>query len=107
MTSLGEYIKSNKSIALINMNYCHLSDTGIETLVRYLSGNSTLKKICFHGIKEITNQSIPSLLIMIQSSNLEYVDVDETCMTRKNALVPKMAHNVLKNAGSNIDFKCL
>ncbi len=52
MKSVGEYIKSNKSVEVIWLGYSKISDAGIEILTPYLDGNTTFKRLDFFRNKE-------------------------------------------------------
>ena len=51
MRSLGEYIKSNKSIEEIGLYHTNVSDIGIEILAPYINGNTTFKRFYISGNK--------------------------------------------------------
>ncbi len=84
MKSLGEYIKTNKSIEGILLSDNKISDAGIEILAPYLDGNTTFKQLFMHGNKGITDKSTPLLLKIIESSHIENMDINYTSITQEN-----------------------
>ena len=104
MKSLGEYIKSNKSIKEIELNYNTISDTGIEILVPYLHDNTTFKRISLNRNKGITDQSISYLVKMIESSHIEDIDVRYTLFTQMNIVAVSLVSNTFKYGLTNLDL---
>ncbi len=86
MKSLGEYIKSNKSIEIIWLSNTKISDAGIEILAPYLDGNTTFKRLNFCENERITNKSILLLLKMIESSHIEKMGIRGTSITQTNII---------------------
>ncbi len=106
MKSLGEYIKSNKSIEEISLSSNKISDTGIEILVPYLNGNTTFKRLYLYENKGITDKSIPLLLKMIESSHIENMDIKLTSITQKNIIdvCVSLACNVFKYGSTKLNL---
>lgn len=102
MASFGEFIKSNKSITHVYFNYTGISDVGIETLIPYLDGNTALKDLYFHGVKGITDKSIPFLLKIIDSSFIQELIVYDTSVTVENSLIAPLAENRIKSGSSKM-----
>lgn len=100
--ALGEYLKCNKNITSIDMGATQISDAGIATLMSYLDGNMTFRHFRLAGNKAITNESIPSLIKMIESSHLENLDISCTSITQKNALGISISLRVLKLESSKL-----
>lgn len=96
MKALGEYIQSNTSIEVVSLDSNVISDKGIEILVPYLVGSKSLKKINVSSNKAITNDSIPLLMKIIESSHIESMMIYETSITSKNIFIIPTAHNVIK-----------
>ncbi len=92
MKSLGEYIKYNKSIERILLSRNKISDTDIEILAPYLDGNTTFKRLYLNSNEGITDKSIPLLLKMIESSNIEDMGLYDTSITQKNSIVNICIH---------------
>ncbi len=84
MKSLGEYIKTNKSIEGILLSDNKISDAGIKILAPYLDGNTTFKRLDLSGNKGITDKSTPLLLKIIESSHIENMDINYTSITQEN-----------------------
>lgn len=95
MNSLGKCIQSNKSIENISLAGNEITSKGVKILAPYLEGNTTLKLIEFYE-NAITDKAIPWLISMIESSHLEYLSIADTAITRTNALVIPIAHNVIR-----------
>ena len=104
MKSLGEYIKSNKSIEKIWLNDISISDAGIGILVPYLDGNITFKVLWIGDNKGITDKSIPLLMKMIESSCIENVDIRSTSITQMNIIYVLSACNRIKYGSINLDL---
>ncbi len=83
MKSLGEYIKTNKSIEIIWLESNNISDAGIEILAPYLDGNMTFNLLYLSENEGITDKSIPLLVKMIESSHVENMHIDYTSITQK------------------------
>ncbi len=81
-----------------------ISDRGIEILMPYLDGNSTLKVLDFSANANITNASIPHLIQLIERSCLTTVNVWKTSITIKNALFVQLVGNMLRNGENSIAF---
>lgn len=109
MESIGNYIKNNPYIEIINLdNYSfkrnQITDKGIEILSPYLEGNKTFKQFIFYFNKGITDKSIPILMKMIETSNITNIDIGSTSITDKNILVVPLVNNILKYGYDKIDF---
>ena len=102
MKSLGEYIKSNKYIEIIWMNYDRISDAGIKILTPYLHGNTTFKALTLDWNKGITDKSIPSFMKMIESSCIEVIGIYFTPITQKNIIYTLSACNAIKNGSTSL-----
>ncbi len=86
MKSLGEYIKSNKSIEEILLGSINISDTVIEILVPYLDGNTTFKRLSLIGNRGITDKSIPYLVKMIESSHMHDLNISGISIKQRNTV---------------------
>lgn len=102
--SLGEYIKTNKSLASLDLGSTSASDTTIELLAPYLDGNVTLKRIELRGCTRVTDKSMPLLINTIKSSHVEYIGIIHLPITQKNVLYILLLHNVLKNKSSTMVY---
>ncbi len=102
--SLGEYIKSNKSIKSINMSYTKISDAGIEILAHYLNGNETFKYLYLCGNHNLTEKSIPFLMKIIEISGVEDVRIDYSPIKHSIALIAPSACNAIKYGSKKIEF---
>ncbi len=109
MKSLGEYIKSNKSIEGISLGYNKISDAGIEILASYLDGNTTFKRLMMDWNKGITDKSIPLLVKMIESSHIENMGIDGTSITQKNIIdvCVSLACNTFKYGSTKLNLTYL
>ena len=104
MKSLGEYIKSNKSIEKVYLSSTSISDAGIEILAPYLDGNTTFKGLQFTGNKGITVKSIPSLMKMIESSCIEDISIERTSITQNDIFHASLACNRIKNGSTGLQL---
>ena len=105
MKSLGEYIKSNKSIERVDIGTTQISDAGIEILAPYLDDNTTFKYLSISYNKGITDKAIPLLLRMIESSHIEYINVNYTSITQKSILTIPLAQNTLKYGSTKLNIR--
>ncbi len=104
MKSLGEYIKSNKSIEMISLSSNNISDAGIEILAPNIDGNTTFKQFDFGGDYRITDKSIPFLVKMIESSHIENLGVTNTSITQENIIdvCVSLATNTFKDGSTKL-----
>lgn len=106
MTALGEFLHSNQHIKNIIIGKTQLSDKGIEVLSNFVSEATSLTKLSFQFNKEITDGSIPSLLRMIKTSNLEEVLVSETSLANIKILERALKiKRVLKSKVNQLDLQ--
>lgn len=104
MNSVGEFIRNSKSIERIQLGSKLMTDAGIEVLAPYLDGNMTLKHLSLFGNNKITDRSVELLSKIIDSSHLETVDIRETSIKQKNAIIIALACNSIKNKSETLDF---
>lgn len=102
MKSVGEYIKSNKSIEYISMNHTSISDAGIEILAPYFDGNTLFRQLHLSRNKGITDKSFPLLMKMIESSCIEYIGIVDTSITQKNIIYTLSACNAIKYGSTSL-----
>lgn len=100
MKSLGQYIQSNPLIKSVNLSCNQITDKGIEALYPYLIGNVSLKCLLFCGNQMITNASAPYLMNVLESSQIEAFDIEDTCIKPKNFFVWPLALNALRYGAS-------
>lgn len=106
MFSLGEYIKNNKNIEEINISYTQVSDTGIEILVPYFEGNSTVKRFYIDINQGLTDKSIPLLLKIIELSHIEDIGTRGTRITKYSDILVSLASNRIKYGSNVLDLSC-
>ena len=109
MESLGNYIKNNPHIEIIDLiNFSSernkITDKGIEILSPYLEGNKTFKKLKLDKNKGITDKSIPFLMKMIETLNIINIDTRETSITDPSIFLLPFIINILKYGYDKIDF---
>jgi len=102
MESLGEFIQNSQTIKDINIGYNKITDKGIEILLPYLIGNITIKGLNIYGNEGITDKSVLLLIEIIQKSNIDDIDINETSITNKNILIVPLVENKLKNGSEKI-----
>lgn len=93
--SIGEYIKTNKFVEIINLERDSITDAGIEALVPYLEGNTTFKGFYLSGNYRISDKSIPHFLKMIESSRMDTLFTIETSVSKQKQFVVPLARNVI------------
>lgn len=104
MPSLGEFIQDNPSVQEVFVGHNKISDSGIETLLPYMIGNTELRVIGFDACVLITDKSIPLLIKMIESSSLCLVITAATSITQENLLIAPLIHNVLSTGWDMLDI---
>ena len=106
MKSVGEYIKSNKSIEGIWLGNNNISDAGIEILAPYLDGNTTFKRLDLSNNRRITDKSIPFLVKIIESSHIEEMGINNTSITQEDTIdiYVYLACNVLKYGSTKLNL---
>lgn len=102
MKLLGQYLQNNQHLNGLYMNNSQITDKSIEILVSYLDGNTTLKDIDFSSNKGITGISVSTLSKIIESSHIENINIAETSITQKNALVIPLSQNMLQHGSENL-----
>ncbi len=105
MQSLGEYIKGNSAIKNVDLSNNSLTDNGIEAIGSYLSDNHTFKALILSGNRRITDKSLSPLLKLIETSYIENIDVNDTVITKQNALVAPLAQNIIKHGAEKLNFQ--
>jgi len=81
--SFGIFIQNNQTIEYINIGVNKITDKGIEILLPYLIGNTTIKNLGISRNKGITDKSVPLLKEIIQKSNIEYINISGTSITEE------------------------
>lgn len=102
MKTLGEYIKVNKCLERIDLQYNKINDAGIETLAPYLEGNITLKMLEISGMQGITEVSVPLFLRIIETSHIQDIIFAFTLISEVKALTAPLAINQIKYGTSSI-----
>lgn len=102
MTSLGEYIKNNKSLEGIEMIQNRVTDNGMQILSQYLIGNESLQWFSFQMNKGITDESIQHFCNMIGNSRINRLDIDGTRLTQKINIALLLIENILRYKDENI-----
>lgn len=104
MKSLGEYIKSNKSIQDVCLFENRITDIGLEILLPYFDGNKTFMRLFLHGNMLSKDKSIPLLLKIIEISCIEKLLPFEMTTPENKIFLAPLADNVLKNGNSNLSL---
>lgn len=102
--SLGSFIQNNKHMKILDIGMNAITNKGVEMLSEYLDGNSLLKEFHLSHNANITNDSIPFLLRMIESSNIESLRINGTSVTEKNLLIVPITHNLMKCGKEALDL---
>lgn len=110
LKSLGEYIAINKNIEEINIGHDAekqsglITDQGVNVLSEYVIGNKTLKLLSLAGNKNIKQKSVEMLNKMVESSNIEYLEIKGTSINKPNIIVVSLAQNRLKSGNKTLKF---
>lgn len=84
MQELGEFLQSNHSLLSLDMGMNNISDKGIEILVDYLRGNTTLKFMNLQDNSHITNASTRFLKDMIAGSYVRQINLCDTSISNES-----------------------
>ncbi len=105
MKPLGEFIQNSKTIKLVDVGQNDISNKGIEILVPYIKDNIILKSLNLSNNPGINDESIPLLLNIINSSDIEQIDIAETFITQEKALLAPLVENILKKGLGNLNLE--
>jgi len=84
MTSLGELLYDNHIIESVLIGGNRITDKGIELLLPFLVGNTTLRQLDISSNKGITQKSIPALFEIAMKSYLETINIEYTSILGEN-----------------------
>lgn len=84
MTSLGELLYDNHIIESVLIGGNRITDKGIELLLPFLVGNTTLRQLDISSNKGITQKSIPALFEIAMKSYLETINIEYTSILDEN-----------------------
>lgn len=104
MKLLGEYIKVNKNIEVVWLEWNALSDAGIRILASYVDGSTKLKQLSLSGNSGITDKSIPLLLKMVELAGIESIELASTSVEDKESFIVPMLCNRLKSGSSELSY---
>lgn len=104
MMMLNAYISNNRSVEHVNIGSNRISDKGIEILSENFTGNPSFKELVIQHNQTLTDNSLPFLIKMIESSSIERLDVTRTLLTRLNVLIAPLALNVFRNGTIKLDL---
>lgn len=99
---LGKLIKLNKHVTFVDLGGCNISDDMISILKPYLLSNRSLERLRLSETI-ITDFSVPDLIMIIENSNIIYLDVYQTTIENKGRLVPSIVENIIRLKKSFID----
>lgn len=94
--SLGLLIQNSKYIEDLKIGYNSISDRGVKIMAAQLIGNVTLRSLALYGNRGITDQSILSLIMMIESSHISSLRLAYTSITKMNSFVLPLTKNTLE-----------
>lgn len=94
-----ELYLGNNSVGYPNLKRIgnDFTDKGIEILLPYLIGNTTIKFLDISSNPKISDNSIPILKELIKKTNIENIYAEGTSISGKNALVAPLTENILRN----------
>lgn len=80
ITSLSEYVNGNKHLEKMNLELNELTNKAIERLATNINGNTTLKYLCLDYNTGITSRSIPDLMKIASTTEVEEIGTDGISM---------------------------
>lgn len=83
----------------------NLTDKGIEVLAPYFDGNTTFKCLHLFGNKGITNNSVPILNNMLETSNIETLSLNDTSVTELDEIYISLLHNGIKSGAPVLNLR--
>lgn len=104
MKSLGELIKSKKSVDYIKIGHNLISDTGISVLAPYLFGQKTYMVLDISKNERITDSSTKKLIEMIEKSQILDLNIDETSIAAQHVLNVSFIRSLVNQTIDKIDY---
>ncbi len=95
-------IGTQSNIEKLNLQGNNLNDACVVELSKYVCGNSRLTELNIQKNHDITDQSVQSLALMIQISNISDLLIDGTSITDKYVLVPYLEINKMKKGTNSL-----
>jgi len=86
--AIGKVLKHPQSkLKDLRFDYCKLDDNGLVALCDGLVGNSTLKRLCLDGNRDMTSVGWQALSTVLQSPNCQivYLQLKSTCLNDERA----------------------
>lgn len=100
----GEWIQGNNTLQVLCLNDNCISDKGINILVPYLSGNTTLQNLNLAKNKMITDLSINHLNESLENTSIEELSLVETSGSSPKILFLNLIRNKFKNESKILDM---
>lgn len=107
MKSLGKYLKNNQYLEEIDIGNNQITDEGVEILSEYIIGNTKLKRLQLNENGDITDQSIPALIKIIESTHIVDLGINLCSIEKENALNVSHARNMLKYGSKSLSSLCM
>lgn len=104
-----EYLqkKKVKGIGMTTLNLINkeVSDDEIERLSKSLEGNTSLESIYMFDNKLVTDRSIPTLIKMIETTNLSDIVATSTSITDQREILMALAKNIIVKGFKTLSFR--
>ncbi len=101
MPSLGDFIKNNPSLESIQIGRDRvesenksITNHGLKILSEYLVGNTSLLSVDLYGQTGITDEALPTLKTIIQTTRIGTIVVSKTSITETSDFYRLLAQNV-------------
>lgn len=107
MKQLGEYIQNNQHVEELYISHNRITDIGIEVLSGYLAGNTMLKHLCLGWNPRMTQQSLPSLVKIVESSHVYYIDIKGILSIEPGLIMLSLTQNIVKYGADQLKFPSL
>lgn len=105
LKAIGEYIVDNDRIESIWIgNNNKITDEGVKTLSTFIMNSKSLLILGLREIVNITNASTPALMQMIESSEIEELNIMGTSIVPQTIFAAALAINKLKHKAKSISF---
>lgn len=83
MKELGEFIENDEYLEELHVEGCKITDKEVEIFSDHMQGNTTLKSVFMNSNIGITNASVPQFLSMAKHSNLVFLGLLDTSISKE------------------------
>lgn len=84
MPALGEFIQKSQKLEVIRVDYNNLTNVGIQTISKYLTGNTMIRTLDFKGNRGITDESGNAFKELSKKSYITEINLGDTNYSEDN-----------------------